>query len=259
MTLDLTGASMNQLDTYLNLCTEVYDLSKPNPPEDAYAFYRQYADEAKGPILEPMCGTGRFLLPLLQEGFDIHGFDASGYMLAALHVKAKTKHLTPTVSQCLIGDFNVSEKYNLIFIPSGSFCLMTDLATIKLALKTFYDHLSKDGLLLFEVETPKAVPQLGVWRGSVWQKSNGDKIMLSSLANMEDNVCRTIGKYELIHDNRIIQTEIEEYKIKIYDTHEITELLKKCGFKSIRIIKAFDRSSVPNENDESIVYECKKN
>jgi hypothetical protein len=59
---------MKKLDTYLNLCTEVYDLSKPNPPENAYAFYRDYVMRANGLILEPMCGTGRFLLPLLEEG-----------------------------------------------------------------------------------------------------------------------------------------------------------------------------------------------
>ncbi|MGE3919995.1 MAG: hypothetical protein AB7F64_03455 [Gammaproteobacteria bacterium] len=28
------------LDIYLSLCIEVYDLSKPNPPEDAYDFYQ---------------------------------------------------------------------------------------------------------------------------------------------------------------------------------------------------------------------------
>ena len=65
------------LDTYLSLCTEVYDLSKPNPEEDDYAFYRDYALKANGLILEPMCGTGRFLLPLLEEGFNVHGFDAA--------------------------------------------------------------------------------------------------------------------------------------------------------------------------------------
>lgn len=77
-----------KLDTYLRLCTQVYDLSKPNPPEDAYAFYRSYALNAKGPILEPMCGTGRFLLPLIDEGFDVQGFDASEHMLEALHGSA---------------------------------------------------------------------------------------------------------------------------------------------------------------------------
>jgi len=41
-------------ETYLNLCTQVYDLSKPHPPEDVYAFYRSYAAKVKGPILEPM-------------------------------------------------------------------------------------------------------------------------------------------------------------------------------------------------------------
>ncbi|WP_279611726.1 hypothetical protein [Candidatus Sarmatiella mevalonica] len=31
------------LDTYLSLCTQVYELSKPTPPSDAYAFYRNCA------------------------------------------------------------------------------------------------------------------------------------------------------------------------------------------------------------------------
>ena len=48
-------------NTYLKLCTQVYDLSKPTPPEEAYAFYRSYIEATRGPILEPMCGSGRFL------------------------------------------------------------------------------------------------------------------------------------------------------------------------------------------------------
>ena len=28
------------LDTYLSFCSEIYELSKPNLHEDAYAFYR---------------------------------------------------------------------------------------------------------------------------------------------------------------------------------------------------------------------------
>ena len=62
-------------NTYSMLCTQVYELSKPIPPKDAYAFYRNYAQVANGLILEPMCGTGRFLLPLLEDGFDVHGAD----------------------------------------------------------------------------------------------------------------------------------------------------------------------------------------
>ncbi len=64
---------MNKIDTYLNLCTQVYDLSKPKPPQDAYDFYRSYVEKTKGLILEPMCGTGRFLLPLLEESKGLTG------------------------------------------------------------------------------------------------------------------------------------------------------------------------------------------
>ncbi len=70
-----------KLGSYLNLGTQFYDLIRPEPPEDAYTFYRLYVMNATGPILEPMCGKGRFLLPLLQEGFDVHSFDASEHML----------------------------------------------------------------------------------------------------------------------------------------------------------------------------------
>lgn len=249
---------MNKLNTYLNLCTEVYDLSKPTSPKDAYAFYHSYVMNAKGPVLEPMCGTGRFLLPLLAEGFDVHGFDASESMLEALWIKARANNLKPTVWEGFVEELKKSEKYQLIFIPTGSFCLLIDPVTARNALQTFYECLSDDGVLLFEIDTLKAVPPLEVWRGSVWHKPDGRMIMLSQLATFKDNICHSIGKYELVENNSIIRTEVEELKVKIYDPLELDELLNSCGFKHVRRIKAFDRNATPDESDEAIVYECRK-
>ncbi len=246
------------LETYLSLCTEVYELSKPNPPEDAYAFYREYARTAKGPILEPMCGTGRFLLPLLEEGFNVHGFDASDHMLKALHAKAKAKNLEPTVWKGFAQDLKRPEKYNLIFIPSGSFSLIIDIAQVEKTLKTIYDHLNDDGVFLFEAETLNAVPQEGVWRSSAWTKPNGQKIILSQLATLQDDICTSICKYELMEAGKIIHTEIEEYKLKIYERETLVEMLKAAGFSYICLVKAFDPSEQPDENDASLVYECRK-
>lgn len=82
-------------------------------------------------------------------------------------------------------------------------------------------------------------------------------LMLSQLATMEDKVCHSIDKYELVHNNSIIHTEIEELKVRIYEPHELIEMLKNCGFK-VRAIKAFDSSAAPDENDETVVYECRK-
>ena len=39
-------------------------------------------------ILEPLCGSGRFLIPFLERGFEICGLDLSEEMLAKLKKKA---------------------------------------------------------------------------------------------------------------------------------------------------------------------------
>jgi hypothetical protein len=214
--------------------------------------------KANGPILEPMCGTGRFLLPLIEDGFDVHGFDASDHMLGVLHAKAETKNLKPTVWKGFVEDLKRPEKYNLIFIPSGSFCLIIDPVQVKKSLQVIYDHLSDDGIFLFEAETMQAVPQQGVWRGSVWPKPNGPKIILSQLATMQDDICTSLCKYELLEAGNIIHAEIEELRVKIYQQDRLLEMLKAAGFKHIRTIKAFDQYSGPAKQDESIVYECRK-
>ena len=246
------------LDTYLSLCTQVYDLSKPNPPEDAYAFYRDYAMRAKGPILEPMCGSGRFLLPLLDEGFDVHGFDASEPMLEALHSKVRAKNLEPTVWKGFVEDLKRPEKYKLIFIPSGSFCLIIDPVQVEKSLKALYDNLADGSIFLFEAETFKALPQTGIWQSSVWPKPNGQKIILSCLSTLQNDICTSLCKYELMEAEKIIHTEIEELRVKIYEQDQLMEMLKSAGFKRIRTLKAFDQSSGPTNQDESIVYECRK-
>ncbi len=260
MVLDFNEEPMKKLHTYQNLCTEVYDLSKPNAPQDVYSFYRSYVVEATGPILEPMCGTGRFLLPLAEEGFDVHGFDASQPMLERLHAKVRSKNLNLKVWHGFIEDLKQSDKYSLIFIPSGSFGLITEKADIQKALKTIYEHLEDKGLFVFEVETLHAVPkELGIWRGTRWPKEEGTIILLSQLAVLDEEVCYSIGKYELVENNRITQTEVEEYKIRIYqDPSFLFNLLMGVGFSNVRMVKAFDRLTSPHETDESIVFECRK-
>jgi SAM-dependent methyltransferase len=207
-----------------------------------------------------MCGTGRFLLPLAEEGFDIHGFDASCPMLERLQAKASNKNLYPKVWHGFIEDLNQPDKYALIFIPSGSFCLITEKTDIQKALKIIYEHLEDKGLFVFEVETRYAVPkELGIWRGTRWPKEDGTLIVPSQLAILDEGVCYSVGKYELIDNNQVIKTEVEEYKIRIYQDHSfMLNLLTEIGFSNVRMVKAFDRLASPDETDESIVFECRK-
>ena len=68
------------MEAYGSLCTEFYDLDKPAAPAAALAYYLDRARDAQGRILEPMCGSGRFLIPMLRAGLPIDGVDASRAM-----------------------------------------------------------------------------------------------------------------------------------------------------------------------------------
>lgn len=248
-------------NTYLDLCTQVYDLSKPSPPKDAYAFYRHYALKANGLILEPMCGSGRFLIPFLEEGFNIHGFDNSQHMLNALQEKAKNKNLHPITWLGTIQALKQKVLYDLILIPAGSFGLITDPNDIMASLQALFVHLQSNGILLFEIETSKAVPlPQGVWRGSSWSlPASQDKIVSSYCSSIEKDICTAIARYELIDSGKIIRTEIEQYKIKLYDNMaDLIELLHETGFRKINMHKAFVQQQKPDNNDATIVVECIK-
>lgn len=66
---------------YGSLCTEMYEILQEQAPQNELDFYLSYAEKGKK-ILEPLCGSGRFLVPFLERGFDISGMDLSGEMLA---------------------------------------------------------------------------------------------------------------------------------------------------------------------------------
>ena len=244
--------------TYLDLCTQVYEISRPTAPEDALDFYKSYADETSGAILEPMCGTGRFLLPLAKDGYEIEGSDASEHMLDVLRSKAEQMSLKVNIWKSVASEIPDNKLYSLIFIPNGSFGLITDSDDISKTLKSFYNHLDDNGVLVFEVETKNAVPELGIWRRSKWVRPDGKMILLSSCASIDGDICSSVAKYELVDKNKVLQAEIEEYKIKIYEQGALLELLKSIGFYDVKIRKAFDRSNGPGDSDGSIIYECRK-
>ena len=68
---------------YGSLCAEIYDLDKPPGSLFDIAYYQGRLRDLEGPILEGGVGTGRMLVPLLEAGLTVEGFDHSPEMLAA--------------------------------------------------------------------------------------------------------------------------------------------------------------------------------
>ena len=175
--------SHEKLDTYLSLCAEYYDLDKPIATNDQLAFYREYIKRAGGPILEPMCGTGNFLLPYTKEGFPIEGYDGSEAMLKVLERKSQEESLQVSSWQQLTDKSTKKNHYHLIFIPLGSLGLLIKDEDLDQALRNFYESLAPGGKLVFDGEQEGAClnEEVNQWKGSLKEKKDGSFLILNTL------------------------------------------------------------------------------
>lgn len=252
---DLTNANH-----YLGLCTEFWDLDRATIPADQHEFYTYYMKRAKGPILEPMCGSGRFLIPFVQDGFDVEGFDASPYMFKSLLRKCQEKGISPRVWEQYLDDVPETKKYKLIFLPDTSFTIFTDPDVIKQSLKKLYSLLAPGGKLVFDVQTIHARwGQIGLWTGIAHKRADGNTIIASYLPlPITNSISPLFIRFDLIDKTGIIKTETEYYQAKLYYPTEMDALLKEVGFKKIKRMSAYDRNTKPEQDDLVIVYECTK-
>jgi SAM-dependent methyltransferase len=245
-----------KLNPYGKLCTQFYDLTKPGPPENAFNFYLQQAKIARGPVLEPMCGSGRFLIPLLKQGIDIDGTDASADMLEACHTKCDSLGLKTNLYQQLIQETSLPRKYKLIIIPARSFILVIDEQEARTSLRKMYQHLVPGGKLILEIDTPNAAGgQPGQWMGRWVDRPDGARIMFSVLASYDrkKKIESAVHKYELFLDGRLKDTELEHFATRFYERDEFTSMLSEAKFKNIKASKVYDDAE-PGENDQSILF-----
>lgn len=261
------------MKTYRALSAEFYDLVDHINHKEALEFFMGKARAANGPILEPMCGTGRFLLPMLQAGIDSEGFDASEAMLDRLAQKyaaanIETSNLKTPFWHDFIQDFSSGNRYNLIFIPYGSWGLVTNKDDAKKGLVAFFSHLAPGGKLILEVETTASVPYPCGQRRSIQIREDGSTITLNALISYspETQLFKSISHYEVVAkgplkttepnliDDLIVEKEI--FQQYLYRHDELDALLKEAGFSSIKKYLPYDESKLVTSDTPIIIYEC---
>ena len=248
------------MNSYKKLCAEYYDLDKPRAPNDALNFFLHYAEKTNGPILEPMSGSGRFLIPLLERQFDIDGSDASQHMLHNCRERCRSKGLNPILYEQFLDQIELPRQYGLVIIPAGSFCLITGETQIKESLKRIYALMLPGAKFVLEIERLESRPtDTGLWGGRWVERSDGAKILISWVShyNEAERVSHRIHRYELIKDGQLLGIEYEEFNLRFYGSEEFQELLEATGFKEIKTFKAY-QFRAPDEADESLIFECSK-
>ena len=115
--------------------------------------YLDFARRTGGPILEVACGTGRLMVPLLEQGQRVVGIDSSGPMLERARqvigragLETERRSTRPTFAR-----FDLRERFRLAIFGLDSFGLLpTDRRPDRRA-GPHPRHLEPDGLLVMDL------------------------------------------------------------------------------------------------------------
>lgn len=241
--------------TITEICTEMYEILHAEAPQDELNFYLSYAEKGKK-ILEPLCGSGRFLVPFVERGLDISGIDLSNEMLQ----KLKQKLPEAKVVQADIIKYSPREKFDYIFISSGSVSLFTDTDLCKQILCRIKEWLSPMGKFVFAVDTiANRCTDDNDYAIAVSVKTKENFELVLKSKNHYDEQSQTQlspGIYEMYSDTKLIQSEFMDFQTHLYKYGEMEEYLKEVGFTQVKTYSSFDKEIAINDRCEMFLFEC---
>jgi len=250
-------ARMNDVkqNYYGSLCTEMYEILHEKAPQDELDFFLSYAKKEQK-ILEPLCGSGRFFIPFYKAGYDISGMDLSGEMLEKLRQKIPDAK----VVQADLTEFVSADRYDYIFIPSGSLSLFTDIRICRKILRKLKELLMPGGQLVFAVETiADRCPDDEEYRITASVKTKEGFSLILKTRNHYEDASRTQlspGIYELYDGKELLQREFMDFQTHLYVLGEMENYLREAGFTKIVTYSSFDKKIAADNQSEMFLYEC---
>lgn len=249
------GNTMNIKNYYGNLCTEMYEILHDKAPQDELDFYLSYAEKNKK-ILEIMCGSGRFLVPFLEYGYNICGVDFSVEMLEKLKLKAPEAD----VEYADIAEYTTNEQFDYIFISSGSVSLFTDMNLCQKILKKIKGLLAPAGKFVFAVDTiaAKCLDNDDYEMSVSVKMKNGFDLVLKTknYFDVQQQIQFSPGIYELYDRDKLLKSEHMDFQTHLYKFGEMENYLREAGFTEIKTYSSFEKEIAIDDCCDMFLFEC---
>jgi SAM-dependent methyltransferase len=249
-----------------DLWASIYDQYNQGRHEQELAFYTEELRACTGPILEVACGTGMILLPMLEQGMDVYGFDISAQMLDVLYAKAEERGLTDirdrVTCQNMV-DFCYDVRFDAIFIPARSFLHLTSQDEQIACLTNIRAHLKEGGRFLLNFFTPSLKALLrhagpAAERGfaplDTYILPGTDTVVELSVAQ-ESDLASQVQHITWRFTVGGVQHEIKMFVRWIYK-QEFQLLLRLAGFRRWEVYSGFEKR--PYDGDGEMVWIVEK-
>ncbi|KYK32302.1 MAG: class I SAM-dependent methyltransferase [Theionarchaea archaeon] len=113
------------------------------------AFEKFFPGDVKE-ILDVGCGNGRFLIPLVREGYTVTGLDFSKDMLSECDRRLKKQHLQADLLQKDLETMDFDSEYDALLCMDSVICYILEPEAIIETLKRFRRALRPHGILIIE-------------------------------------------------------------------------------------------------------------
>jgi len=245
------GKLIYEGNIYDGLNTEIDDL----------AFYSRWLNKRKnGNILELCCGTGRLTIPLAQEGFNIVGVDNSTSMLKQAKEKADELKTPIRFIESDIRSLDLSEVYDLIFIPFNSIHHLytnQDFFDVLIGVKK---HLKENGYFLFDCFNPNIhyIVHSENHEKTIAEYStqDGRQVAIKQTMRYENDTQINRIKWHYFINGEF--NSIQNMDMRMFFPKELDAYLSMHGFKIMHKFGGFNEEVFENKSDKQILV-CKKN
>jgi ubiquinone/menaquinone biosynthesis C-methylase UbiE len=222
---------------YGALASWVYHVDKPiGRSFGDVEFYLSRLKDSHGPILEPAVGNGRFLIPLLEAGYTVHGFDASSHMLKVCKKELSERNLTDNISRQTFKDFCYNEKFSAVVLPAGSIQLLQSPSACLEFMQGLKRCLSPCGKIIVDIDSLSCLYDSSA-EARMWDL--GKDMLTLTETRIQTNYLHqtTISQLRYEHWNLdgLVSSELEIFTLRFWGIYEFKNMLREAGFKEISV------------------------
>lgn len=246
---------MNEYD----LIAPFYDMEHAHFGEDL-DMYSNFAELCGGKILELACGSGRVLLPLAQDGYEVTGVDTSAQML---DMARQTLQEAGVAGQCTLVQqdmctLELGQKFRLAFIALGSFAHITARRRQQQALAAIRAHLSPGATFIVDISNADARYLEGLsghmLHQGTWHLDDGTLLthFLSPAASTEQHLLELTHFYDKHKQGGPVQRTTVTTHLYLFERGEMELLLEQAGFAINAVYGDYDLTPYHLESNRMI-------
>jgi SAM-dependent methyltransferase len=198
--------------------------------------WRALARKYPGPILELGCGTGRVLLALAGEGFQVEGLDRDPDMLDRARARLRTAQAVDVrLHPADLAHFSLGRSFSLVLVPCNTLAMLTD-DDLRSGLAAIRTHLLPGGVLAAELPHPSearsAVSDELTQVDAFIEEESGHPVQVSARQTILTHPLRAEIDWiydELLPDGRVLRTEVPvTYFLR--EQQDLEAMLGAAGF-----------------------------